>query len=350
MALTIPERNYINYFKSQLSRIELHHCAYLDIETNTYHLQSNFTDKRTKKETVFELKENFLKDVKNATKKHKYVFSYNYFYDKKILDNVFRQGVSSHLILNAFLIIQTDNPSDSTTFLHNTCEKIIAHNNLPLALECLASKAIHYPEAKSPHYDRTFDSTMNLVKNMLTKFPAEVNSIQKALVKHLKNSECLVSDAHLIDQYKKVFGNNGINLFLKSIGRESINELIMTTTTPDLAICHINFKALCASTLNLYNLKTLSDILRKETPDYPHFYIISQDEESVMLGIEKSSDKALERVKTLLESLTKQDYKLLRDEKNNYEILKNMVLRSNLEHFESHDKAESKHSVFKRKI
>jgi hypothetical protein len=343
MKLTPADRNYINYFKNKLKNDLL--LAYYDDNTHTYHIQTNYTDKRTSKEVFLKMSEDFLSDIKNQTQTYTYYLDCpNHFTESmnRIKHNIFKPYVSDSLILNTLLIIHNPNGS----LMNEVCQKALAHKNLSLFLQCLSKKSVHY--AKSTTYDNNFDATMNLLNHAIQAFPEQTEHIREVFIEHFKISLNTIDDATLIEKYKKVFDANTVPLLLKSLDKQPLDDLCLSTPTYELATCHISFKTLCASTLNVYQIREIAKYVEKNKVDFPNFYIISQNEEHAFLGVEKSTDKALEKVQHLLKNLISQNYQAGADMKNNYHILNEMILKTNLDAtITSYDKEKSLKKISK---
>lgn len=326
LKLKQDDRTYIYYLKGKLNNGFM--LAYLDEETRTYHIQSNYTNKNTSHEVFKQMAQHFIEDVRNLTQNYTYHLEEEYsIFDNitKIKDNVFRPYVNEDLILNTLLIIH----DEKGELMRKVCLKAVENGKLSLFLNCLSKKAANYTHLDK--YDNYFDKTISLLNNATQCFPHNKDEIREAFIQHLKISPYDIDDAALIEKYKKVFDASTVPLFLSSLGKAPLGDLCLPTPTYELATCYLSFKTLCASSLQIYQIREIAKFVAKNEIDFPNFYIINQDQEKAFLGVEKSTDNALEKVQFLFKNLMEQNYQLGSDTKDDFTILKNTILKSNLD-------------------
>lgn len=333
--LTPSDRKYIKYILTVLDKsshsatLKDNHYKYLDPYANSYSGYGHKISKETQ-DCWDSMMQSFETELKNNTRKFTYTLPATG-YTQKINRKVYQTEVSSWLIAQ-FLFLTTDERDLIMDCLYGA----LNDKRLDLILLILSQQKTTY--ATYRNIESLFNEMCNYIQKLISFYPDEIGTIEKAFTSHLMLSnlsfkEYPLNEDEAIKQYQRLFPNGEINTFLKNIDLEIIDDnLFFDVEKNNLATFCLNLKKLLTTSLTLYDIEELSVATINKKIDFQSIYIVENNRDSLMIGLvvdEFSHEDTIHLGKNLFQSLIHVSYSFSADK--NYELLKNIMLKVKLE-------------------
>ena len=325
MKLNQHDLNYLHLIETQLMQLS----NKISKEGNCYRLDS----KNGTLANHLEMVHNFIDDLKNNQQSHEYYFPKNSFI-VQLFECSYHPNVSAWLM--ARLVSLMGNSPHYMLMMINKC---IEKQNADLAIFCLKNKVIYDKNSeKTPALFEFICNTVALMKDATTQ---RQEDIRQAFIFHIKNSNLdFISDSYLdepmlVSYYTKLFGIQKLDSFLDDLGFSKIGSLFSDVDKEEILLFKINLKTLASTVISEHTIYQLSKALLDKNFDFPKFYIIENKIDYLMIGVEKK-ENCIQKVQHLIHYLIEQEYSIDKDQ--DYEQLKNTILKVNLDFEGSKDK------------
>jgi hypothetical protein len=151
-------------------------------------------------------------------------------------------------------------------------------------------------------------------------------AIRKGFIHYFKTQPFNLSVSILSKGYEEIFGKTDLDMFLSIIDKSS-HQLFEPATFNQLDIFQINISFLLKNGFNADNIKIISHLIEnnEQFSHFPNFYIISEKDSYILVGVDNTSLNAQEKVKTLFSLLFTGQYKESNIQEHDFLILGTII-------------------------
>jgi len=284
---------------------------------NTYYYDNNKGEKHIGQEMHY----HFIEDMLNSTKSYNYIFpELNNFCGLSILVPR-KEEVEDELVLNVVKLMSHNSQVMKYVFG-------IVGNNLQkpqLSLECLKIKL------EDHDYELDCITLGFILSEEIRESPEKKEDYKNLLINHIKNStpklDTEAKQTDVINLYKKCFGFDEIDVFLKEIGLSQQEDLFSEPSENNLVLFNINKKKLALTYIKVEIFKWINGYIEMENLNFPKSFNISQNETHYTIGVEGSHPQGIEKTQALLNYL----FNLNQPIEHKKEIIPQLIEKVNLE-------------------
>jgi hypothetical protein len=316
--LTDNDLAYLDYLKEKMGSINS--LIFIKNDDNTFTWDELLSPKPNCQKEMIEA---LIKDIKEDTNSYVYQI-----YMKGIIEEIFQKLFEHQCDLNSnylkLKMVELIPHKDmfKRILIHSSFTK-----NSSLMLNIL-EKGYHYGEVDNFKNHQMLLTVVAAYKELIHEHEVDIKELELNFIQHIKHSSIKIKHVNLIHLFVHIFKNDDIHLLYDAFNIAHGDANLAKVAPKTFSIIELNVNKLMEIQLQLPYITELSDILVKQNTDFPHFYVLNQNEEQIQLAVE-SGEKNEAKLLMLFNELYVNKYDYALDSLLKYDVILTLMKHIN---------------------